>query len=87
MPKTEIASFKPYIYNTGKIKFDEVTAPPYDVISKELQEALYKRSEYNIIRLILGKENNNDSPVNNKYTRADELLNKWIKFKGVCPLY
>ena len=79
MPKTEIAPFKPYIYNTGKIKFDDVTAPPYDVISKELQEALYKRSEYNIIRLILGKENNYDSPASNKYTRAEELLNKWIK--------
>jgi uncharacterized protein (DUF1015 family) len=79
MQKTIIAPFKPYIYNTDKIKFDDVTAPPYDVISKELQDELYKKSEYNIIRLILGKENNDDSPANNKYIRAAHLLNKWIK--------
>ena len=79
MQRTVIAPFKPYVYNTDKVKFDDVTAPPYDVISKELQDVLYKKSEYNIIRLILGKENNNDSLTDNKYTRADELLNKWIK--------
>jgi uncharacterized protein (DUF1015 family) len=79
MQKTVIAPFKPYIYNTDKVKFDEVTAPPYDVINEELQDKLYNRSEYNIIRLILGKENGDDSPADNKYTRADVLLNKWIK--------
>jgi uncharacterized protein (DUF1015 family) len=79
MQKTVIAPFKPYIYNTDKVKFDEVTAPPYDVINEELQNKLYNRSEYNIIRLILGKENGDDSPADNKYTRADVLLNKWIK--------
>jgi uncharacterized protein (DUF1015 family) len=31
-----------------------VMAPPYDVISPALQEDLYRRSPFNIVRLILG---------------------------------
>jgi uncharacterized protein (DUF1015 family) len=33
-----------------------VIAPPYDVITREEQEALYARSPYNVIRLILPRE-------------------------------
>ncbi|RZV37164.1 MAG: DUF1015 domain-containing protein [Candidatus Acidulodesulfobacterium acidiphilum] len=81
--KTIIEPLRPYIYDvnvSGEIK--NLTAPPYDVISKELQDELYRRSEYNIIRLEYGKELLNDDNKENKYTRAAHLFGEWID-KGI----
>ncbi len=77
-----VLPFRPYIYDVrsaGDIK--NLTAPPYDVISKELQDDLYGRSEYNIVRLEFGKEEG-DGGAENKYTRAALLFNEWIS-KGI----
>ncbi|MHB1545912.1 MAG: DUF1015 domain-containing protein [bacterium] len=78
-----VLPFRPYIYDirsAGEIK--NLIAPPYDVISKELQDDLYKRSEYNIVRLELGKEFPDDNEKENKYTRAALLFKEWID-KGI----
>ena len=81
--KTIIEPFRPYIYDvntSGEIK--NLTAPPYDVISKELQNELYERSLYNIIRLEYGKELSGDGDKENKYTRAARLFDEWT-VKGI----
>lgn len=53
----DIAPFRGLLYNTKKVgDASKVVAPPYDVISREEQEKLYKRSPYNVIRLILNQE-------------------------------
>lgn len=54
-------------------------APPYDVISPELQETLYQRNEYNIVRVIKGKTHADDDDSNNQYTRAATTLTSWIE--------
>lgn len=54
-----IAPLRGLLYNPKKIRdLSKVIAPPYDVISAEEQEKLYKRSPYNIVRLILNQEPN-----------------------------
>ena len=81
--KTIIEPFRPYIYDvnlSGEIK--NLTGPPYDVISKELQDELYERSQYNIIRLEYGKELQGDDDKENKYTRAARLFDEWTG-KGI----
>src|SRR5690349_10202434 len=55
-----------------------VIAPPYDVISPAQQEALYERSEANIIRLELPKDQPGDDAANNRYTRAADLYRSWL---------
>jgi uncharacterized protein (DUF1015 family) len=76
----EIKPFRGVIYNKNKIAdFDLVTAPPYDVISSKERDELYKKNEYNIIRLILGKEYNSDDKRNNRYSRAANFIEKWMK--------
>jgi len=55
-----------------------VVAPPYDIISTEAQERYYEMSEYNVIRLILGKQFPGDDEIDNKYTRAAQFLQKWL---------
>ena len=56
-------------------------APPYDVISPELQEKLYARNDFNFIRLILGKEFASDTIYNNRYVRAAAFLQGWLRHK------
>ena len=76
----EIVPFKGITYNKEKIgKLDEVMSPPYDIISKEMQEKLYERHPNNFVRLILGKQSSEDTKNNNRYIRAKEFFDEWQK--------
>ena len=67
-------------YNANKIKdLKKVVCPPYDVINPQAQDRYYHNHEHNMIRVELGKENPDDTPSNNRYTRAAALLKDWIK--------
>src|SRR5947209_4913732 len=55
----------------------QVVAPPYDVISEEAQARYYARNPYNIIRLELGRDEPDDTVLNNRYTRAATMLAEW----------
>ncbi|MGF3554868.1 MAG: DUF1015 domain-containing protein [Thermoplasmatota archaeon] len=75
----DIRPFKALMYNQNKIsKLDDVTSPPYDIISEDMQKQLYEKHPQNFVRLILGKQFPDDNEKNNRYTRAKELYNKWI---------
>ncbi len=75
----EIQAFRAIRYNLGKVgSLSSVIAPPYDVIGPELQDELYHKSAYNVIRLILNKiEPGDDNEANNRYTRAARFLRDW----------
>lgn len=76
----EIRAFRGIVYNREKVTdLDLVVAPPYDIITAELQERLYELSPYNIVRLDLGKEYPVDTPQNNRYTRASRYLEDWLR--------
>jgi uncharacterized protein (DUF1015 family) len=76
---SSIRPFKAIIYNKEKIKdIAKVAAPPYDVISAQMQAALYKKHENNIVRLILGKMKKSDTSSDNRYTRAKVYFDMWI---------
>lgn len=74
----KIVPFRGILYNISKVSIEDVLAPPYDIITPEYREELYKKSPYNIVRIDLGKEETGDSEINNKYTRARRYLNEWI---------
>ena len=61
----------------GDVK--QVVAPPYDIIDATGQKALYERHLQNIIRLELGLDQPDDSPTDNRYTRAAATLQNWLK--------
>src|SRR5256885_12798946 len=74
----EIRAFRAYRYDLGRVgTLSDVIAPPYDVIDPALQQALYDRSPYNVVRLILNKEEPTDTEANNRYTRAAGCLRDW----------
>jgi uncharacterized protein (DUF1015 family) len=64
---------------------DNLTAPPYDLISHEDQSRLYRASPYNIVRLVLGKDEPGDSPSEDKYTRAASYLSAWRSEGVLAP--
>lgn len=67
-----IAPFRGIIYNPKKIRdFSKVVAPPYDVISPEEQERLYRKSPQNVVRLILNREPN-------PYEEAARTFEQWL---------
>lgn len=75
-----IKPFKGIVYNKNKIKdLDKVMSPPYDIISKKIQEELYQNHQQNFVRLILGKQFETDSKEDNRYTRAEKLYKEWLK--------
>ena len=52
-----VTPFQAMRYDASKVgELRDVIAPPYDVISSAEQAALYDRSEYNVVRLILARE-------------------------------
>jgi len=81
-----MSALKPFaavFYNKEKVEnLSEVFCPPYDIISKEQQDAYYKQDPYNFIRLELTKDTPKDTDKDNKYTRAKKTYEEWLK-KGI----
>src|SRR5713101_6920385 len=74
----DIRAFRAYRYDLGRVgTLSDVIAPPYDVIDPGLQQSLYDKSPYNVIRLILNKEEPGDTEGSNRYTRAARCLRDW----------
>jgi uncharacterized protein (DUF1015 family) len=74
----DINAFRAFRYELGRVgALSDVVAPPYDVIDAGLQQALYDRSPFNVIRLILNKERPGDNEADNRYTRAAGHLRDW----------
>lgn len=74
-----IIPFKGVLYNPAMVgDVREAVAPPYDVISGELQQALHARHPHNVIRLELGMVHPDDGPTQDRYTRASSSLRDWL---------
>ena len=79
-----IKSFKGIVYNNCELL--KVVAPPYDVINSAEQNSYYETHDKNIIRLILGREED-------RYSEAKENFNNWqndgtltLTEEGIFPL-
>ncbi|MBP7793273.1 MAG: DUF1015 domain-containing protein [Candidatus Goldbacteria bacterium] len=72
----DIRPFKAIFYNKNKVHLDNVIMPPYDIIRDV--EQYYSRDPYNIIRIDKGREEIGDTADCNKYTRAKEIMDKWL---------
>ena len=83
----DILPFRGIRYDTAAAgaELTDLVAPPYDVISPSEQNALYARHPANVVRLILGREEN-------KYREAARLFHLWqasgiLKADDVPSLY
>ncbi len=77
--KMDVKPFKAFRFDPSVVgDVGKCIAPPYDVIDDAQREELYRRSEHNIVRITRGKTTPSDNGQRNQYTRAAELLQKWI---------
>lgn len=76
----EVSAFKGIRYQSARVQLESVLAPPYDVISPQLQTVLYGRAMQNVVRLELGRQFEDDVPgERDRYTRARDHLRTWLE--------
>lgn len=74
----EIQAFRGLRYNLAMVgSLSDCVAPPYDVVSSDLQDHLYNLSSFNFLRLELNKSEPSDDESNNVYTRAARIFRTW----------
>jgi uncharacterized protein (DUF1015 family) len=73
----EILPFRALRYDPHQVKLEDVVTQPYDKITPEMQARYYELSPNNLVRIILGKESETDTPKFNVYTRSAEYLHDW----------
>lgn len=80
----EVSEFRGVRYNPDVIRsMGDVLCPPYDVISPQEQQALYERDPHNMVRLEHGADRDGDNEQHNKYTRARDTFNQWLKERAL----
>jgi uncharacterized protein (DUF1015 family) len=73
-----IFPFRASRYNPSVVRMEDVVTQPYDKITPSMQQGYYRRSEYNLCRIILGlPELFDESGVNDVYTRAARDFREW----------
>jgi uncharacterized protein (DUF1015 family) len=75
----EIIPFRGFQYDVSRVSIEDVLAPPYDIITPEGRESLYRKSPHNIVRIDFGKDEPGDDETENKYTRAKRYFDVWVK--------
>ncbi|MGD0794433.1 MAG: DUF1015 domain-containing protein [Dehalococcoidales bacterium] len=76
----DVRPFHGIHYNPSVVKdLATVICPPYDIISMPQQLELYRRSDFNFVRIEYGREYPHDKDTENKYTRAAATLESWLK--------
>ncbi len=72
-----IQPFRALRYNPERVDVAQVVTQPYDKIAPASQESYYAASPYNLVRIILGRKEENDHPANNVYSRAAASFREW----------
>jgi uncharacterized protein (DUF1015 family) len=82
----QIRPFQGVRYNQQIITdLASVICPPYDIIGPQLQDELYRSSEYNFVRVEYNRELPQDDASDNRYTRACSNITRWLN-QGVLKM-
>jgi len=76
---TDIRPFKGLIYNRDKIRnLASVVCPPYDCITDKELDELYKRDNFNFVRVLLAKNQRKENKTLDRYASAKQTLREWL---------
>jgi uncharacterized protein (DUF1015 family) len=73
----DIFPFRALRYNPQFVSASQAVTQPYDKISPAMQDRYYEASPYNLVRIILGRQNDRDNTQDNVYTRAAGHFAEW----------
>jgi uncharacterized protein (DUF1015 family) len=74
-----ISPFRALRYNPERVKLADVATQPYDKITPAMQHRYYGSSPYNLVRIILGKQEGDGGSGGSVYARAADLFRDWRK--------
>jgi len=72
-----ILPFRPWRYDPQRVSPAKVVTQPYDKITPAMQDRYYAASPYNLVRIILGRREENDNTEHNVYSRAASCFQEW----------
>ncbi len=76
----DVRPFRALRYNPQVVgALADIICPPYDIITPEIQSALYQRSPHNMVRLEAGESLPSDTALDNVYSRAAVLYHAWLQ--------
>jgi uncharacterized protein (DUF1015 family) len=73
----DVHPFRAFRYDPEQVSLSQIVTQPYDKITPALQDRYYEASPHNLVRIILGRREENDNPANNVYSRAAAYLRDW----------
>jgi uncharacterized protein (DUF1015 family) len=73
----DVHPFRAFRYDSKKVSPSQVLTQPYDKITPSLQDHYYAASPHNLVRIILGRREENDNLANNVYSRAAAHFRDW----------
>jgi len=73
----DIHPFRAFRYDPRQVSPSQVVTQPYDKITPALQDRYYAASPHNLVRIILGRQEENDDTANNVYSRAAAYFREW----------
>jgi uncharacterized protein (DUF1015 family) len=73
----DVYPFRAFRYDPRQVSLAQVVTQPYDKITPALQERYHAASPHNLVRIILGRREENDNPANNVYSRAAAHFRDW----------
>jgi uncharacterized protein (DUF1015 family) len=73
----DVHPFRAFRYDPQQVSQSQVVTQPYDKITPALQDHYYAASPHNLVRIILGRRQENDNPANNVYSRAAAHFRDW----------
>jgi uncharacterized protein (DUF1015 family) len=76
-----IYPFRALRYNLSRVRLEDVVTQPWDKITPSMQQAYYRRSPYNLVRIILGLpelfDTASGADASDIYTRAARDFSEW----------
>ncbi|NQU10087.1 DUF1015 domain-containing protein [bacterium] len=76
---TDIQPFAGLLYDIRRVQPRDVLTQPYDKITPAMRRRYLGASPYNLVRIELGDDQPGDTESANKYTRARDHLQQWIR--------
>jgi uncharacterized protein (DUF1015 family) len=73
----DIHPFRAFRYDARQVSPAHVVTQPYDKITPALQDRYYAASPHNLVRIILGRREQNDNAGDNVYSRAAAYFRNW----------
>jgi len=78
----DILPFRALRFDLERVTAFQVVTQPYDKITPAMQDRYYTASPYNLVRIILGRREEDDNTAHNTYTRAAGFGREW-RSKGI----